>query len=342
LKKLSELRQKYFSSAQCVSSQARRQMRDSLLEEATLERNFLILIVGSCVIATLGLLANSAAVIIGAMIIAPLMLPIRSVAFGILAADRRLIRTGVLSLVVGTALSVLISLLLGRVTAMAQYGSEVMARTQPTLMDLGIALTAGAIAGFAKVEPKISATLAGTAIAVALMPPICVVGLWLAQGDWRLSMGAMLLYMTNLFGITLACMAAFMLGGYSPFTQARRPFGLTLMLTSLLMLPLGYSSFTLLQQNRLEASLRQALLNRTITFQRLRLVSMEIDWFRDPPEASLIVYTDEPLTANQVRLLEEFVEREMGRPFRLIFQVSQLEEVTRELPFDHLPGATPP
>ncbi|MBD0335747.1 MAG: DUF389 domain-containing protein [Cyanobacteria bacterium Co-bin13] len=307
-------------------------MRNSLLEESTLERNFLILIVGSCVIATLGLLSNSAAVIIGAMIIAPLMLPIRGIAFGILAADRRLIRSGLLSLVIGTALSVAISLLLGYIIGIAQYGSEVMARTQPTLLDLGIALTAGAIAGVARLEPKISATLAGTAIAVALMPPICVVGLWLAQGDPRLSLGALLLYLTNLLGITLACMLAFILGGYSPLHRARRPLGLTLMLTSLLMVPLGYSSFNLLRQNQLEASLRQALLNRTVTFQRLQLVSMETDWLRNPPEVSLIVYADEPLTANQVGLLEEFVGREMGRPFRLVFQVSQLEEVTHERP----------
>ncbi|MBD2258987.1 DUF389 domain-containing protein [Pseudanabaena sp. FACHB-2040] len=331
-KKLSELHQKYFSSERRVSQETLQQMRNSLLEESALEQNFLILVVGSCIIATLGLLANSVAVIIGAMIIAPLMLPIRSVAFGILEADRRLIRSGLLSVIVGSALPVLISALIGLATSVAQYGSEVLARTQPTLLDLGIALTAGAIAGFAKVEPKISTTLAGTAIAVALMPPICVVGLWVAQGNWRLSLGALLLYMTNLFGITLACMVAFMLGGYSPFHRARRPLGLTLILTSLLMVPLGYSSFTLLRQNRLETSLRQALLNKTVTFQRLRLVSMETDWLRSPPEVLLIVYASEPLTPTQVGLLEEFVGREMGRPFKLIFQVSRLEEVTHELP----------
>ena len=140
---------------------------------------------------------------------------------------------------VGTATAIVISAVLGAATGIAQYGSEVYARSQPTLLDLGIAVTAGALAGFAKVEPKLSSTIAGTAIAVALMPPVCVVGLWLAQLEFNHSLGAMLLYTTNLFGITLACMVAFMLAGYSPFNLARRPISIAMFFTGLLVFPLG-------------------------------------------------------------------------------------------------------
>lgn len=70
------------------------------------------------------------------------------------------------------------------------YGSEVLARSKPNLLDLGVAVAAGGISGFAKVQPKISATLVGTAIAVALMPLVCVIGLGLSQADWSLSLGA--------------------------------------------------------------------------------------------------------------------------------------------------------
>lgn len=308
-------------------------MRENLLAESTPERIFVALIIGSCMIATFGLLANSAAVIIGAMLIAPLMLPIRGVAFGILEGDQELIQAGVKALAVGTALAIAISASLGLIInllGISGYGSEVLARSRPNLLDLGIAITAGAIAGFAKVEPKLSNTLAGTAIAVALMPPVCVVGLWLARLDLNGFQGAMLLYLTNLLGITLACMVAFWLAGYAAFARAQRPLQLTAIFTSLLILPLGYSSFQLIRQNRLEISLRQALLDRTVTFQRLKLVDMQTDWLLSPPEVVLTVYANEPVTPKQVQLLEAFVAKEMGKPFRLVFLVSQVDEVTNQ------------
>ncbi|MBE9157994.1 DUF389 domain-containing protein [Nodosilinea sp. LEGE 06152] len=302
-------------------------LRQDLLTESQLSWHYLVLVVGSCIIATLGLLANSAAVIIGGMLIAPLMLPIRGAALGILEADRILIRASMLALIAGSLLAVAISALLGAVTGVAQFGSEVLARTQPTLLDLGIAITAGALAGVAKVEPKLSSTVAGTAIAVALMPPICVVGLWLGQGNLALSRGALLLYLTNLFGITLACMVAFVLFGYSMVRRARRPLGITLIFTTLLIIPLGASTVQLLQQNQLEASVKTALLDRTLTFQRVTLVDMDVNWLTTPPEISLTVRASEPITPKQVELLEQFLVQEMRRLYKLTFFVSQVEEV---------------
>ncbi|HZG38528.1 MAG TPA: DUF389 domain-containing protein [Nodosilinea sp.] len=306
-------------------------LRQNLLEESQLSWHYLVLVVGSCVIATLGLLSNSAAVIIGAMLIAPLMLPIRGAAFGILEADRTLIRASIVALVLGSFLSVAISAAIGAMTGVVQFGSEVMARTQPNLLDLGIAVTAGAMAGVAKIEPKVAGTVAGAAIAVALMPPICVVGLWLGQGNLSLSLGALLLYLTNLFGITLACMVAFVVFGYSMVRRARRSLGITLLFTTLLVIPLGASTLRLLQQNQLEASVRSALLDRTLTFQRLTLVEMEANWLTTPPEISLTVRASEPVSPNQVELLEQFLAQELGRPYRLTFLVSQVEAITSDL-----------
>lgn len=303
-------------------------LRQDLLEESRLSWHYLVLVVGSCVIATLGLLSNSAAVIIGAMLIAPLMLPIRGAAFGILEADRGLIRASMLSLVVGSLLSVSISALLGFLTGIAQFGSEVIGRTQPNLLDLGIAVTAGALAGVAKIEPKVAGTVAGTAIAVALMPPICVVGLWLGQGNLELSWGAFLLYMTNLFGITLSCMVAFVLFGYAMARRARRPLGITLMFTTLLAIPLGASTLQLLQQNQIEDRVKSVLLDRTLTFQRVTLVNLSTNWLTNPPEITLTVRASEPVTPKQVELLEQFIERELSRPYKLTFWVSQVDEIT--------------
>ncbi len=315
-----------------VAPQKRQDLQLGLLEESTLEINYMVLIFGSCAIATFGLISNSSAVIIGAMLIAPLMFPIRGLAFGALEGDLSLFRKGLQAIAVGTIFSVVLALAIGSLIGLPEFGSEVISRSKPNLIDLGIAVAAGGISGFAKIQPKVSGTLAGTAIAVALMPPICVIGLGLSHGDWSLSLGATLLYLTNLLGITLSCMLTFLITGYTPLEDAKRPLMWTLGLTTLLVIPLGISFIELTRQAHLEASLKEALLNRTITFQRVELVDIDTDWLTNPPEVYLTVRSREVLTPKQVRLLEEFVAKEMGRDFTLVFSVSQVEEVRRENP----------
>jgi len=312
-----------------VSPQAHQHMQDSLLQEAELDVDYVVLTLGACLIATLGLLSNSAAVIIGAMLVAPLMLPIRSVAFGILEGELEIVQTGAKALAVGTGLSIFLSMMIGLGSGFLDYGSEVASRSSPTLLDLGIAITAGGISGYAKVQPRLSSTLAGTAIAVALMPPLCVVGLGIAQFNPALSLGAGLLYLTNLLGITLSCMLAFFIAGYSPFRRARRPLSAVIFLTSLLVIPLGFSLLELVRQNRLEANLR-FYLERTETFKRVGVVSSDTDWQMTPPEVRMLVNANGPITAKQVQLLEAHIATKMGRPFRFVFQVSEAQEVTRE------------
>ncbi|OYD90068.1 TIGR00341 family protein [Nostoc sp. 'Peltigera membranacea cyanobiont' 210A] len=305
------------------------QLQTDLLAESTLDSAYIILIISSCAIATLGLLSNSAAVIIGAMIIAPLMLPIRGLAFGALQADISLFRKGIIAVAVGTGLAVAIAFTLGLLVGLPSYGSEVLARSRPTLLDLGIAVAAGGISGYAKIETKISGSLAGTAIAVALMPPICVIGLGLAQGNWSLSFGATLLYLTNLLGIALSCMVTFVVAGYTSMARARQPLIWTMALTAILLIPLGVSFARLVRQAQLESSLRRALLNRTVTFGRLQLLNSNTNWLTNPPEVRLSVRAREPVTPRQVELLEAFIKQEMGQAFTLIFEVGQVDEIRR-------------
>ena len=118
-------------------------LHNSLKKDAVPSSNYIVLIISSCLIATFGLISNSAAVIIGAMIIAPLMLPLRGIAFGALEGDVRLFRTGLLSVFVGTFIGVVLSGLIGVLIGIPEFESEVLSRTQPTLVDLGIAMAAG-------------------------------------------------------------------------------------------------------------------------------------------------------------------------------------------------------
>lgn len=313
------------------------QVRSQLLDESKLDMPYLILIISSCMIATFGLLSNSTAVIIGAMLVAPLMLPIRGLAFGALVGDSFLFRTGSVSVVVGTILAVILSCLIGWLTGITNYGSEILARTQPDLLDLGIAVAAGAIGGYSKIQSKVSDTFAGTAIAVALMPPVCVVGLGLSQGNWILSRGATLLYLTNLLGIALACMMVFLSAGYAPLRQAGKPLLAAIILTSLLLIPLGLSFSRLVQNARIQRSIRDALTNGTVTFQRLELTDLRVNWLEKTPQVLLSVNAQEPVTEKQVKLLESFLEREIGQQFTLIFTINRVEEVRAKEIIEPLP-----
>jgi uncharacterized hydrophobic protein (TIGR00271 family) len=316
-----------------ISPQGIKYLEDSLLDDSTADRDYVVLTVGACAIATFGLLTNSAAVIIGAMLVAPLMLPIRGIAFAALEGNAKLLKAAGISLALGTVLSIGIAWLFGSLVDLP-YGSEILARSKPTLLDLGIAVTAGAISGFAKIEPKLSNTLAGTAIAVALMPPVCVIGLGLSAVDFTLSQGAALLYLTNLLGITLSCMLVFLLAGYAPLARARGALGITMACVGILGIPLGASFVQLVHHDQLENSVRHALLDRTITFQTVQLVEMDANWYSSPPEITLQVYADEPITPKQALLLEEFVTQEMGKPFTLVFQVQEFTEVRSQMEED--------
>jgi uncharacterized hydrophobic protein (TIGR00271 family) len=290
--------------------------------------NFVALILASCAIATFGLLENNVAVIIGAMIVAPLIQPIGPLAFGALEGDARLLRGGFSTIVVGTVVAVLFSALLTRATAFQTFGSEIVARSQPNLLDLGVALAAGSVAAFARIRPSIAGTVAGTAIAVALMPPLCVVGIALATGSFDLARGAALLYLTNLLGIMAASMTVYVIAGYARTHRAAAAVFWTALAMAAIVVPLAAGTSTLLRQSRVEAALRAALVGGTVTFQRVDLVRTDFNWLTSPPEVHLLVRASQPITPNQVVQLEAFAKRRTGIDFRFFFDVSPVTEVT--------------
>jgi uncharacterized hydrophobic protein (TIGR00271 family) len=301
----------------------------SLVAGATLNTDYVALIVASCAIATFGLLENSPAVIIGAMIIAPIMPVIQAVAYGALEGTATIFWRGVVTLSLGVAAAVALSALLTKIVGLSAIGSEILSRTRPTLLDLGIALAAGAIGSFARVRSSIANTLAGTAIAVALMPPLCVAGIGIAGARWQVSLGAMLLFATNLLGITLASMFVLLLGGYAQ-RRAGAALGSTAALTMLIVVPLAISLRTLVREAALESALRDALTTQTVTFRQATLVSSRFDWLSSPPTVTLLVRSNVLLSPHQVALLEAFAERATGQRFKLILDVSQIERVTTD------------
>ena len=153
-------------------------------------------------IASLGLLQNSPAVVIGSMLLAPLMTPMIGLGLALGQADVRVMRLCGKSIGLGFLLTLAVSYLIGIITpAGVTLPDEVLARGGPNVLDLLIAVFAAAAATFAMARPNISGAIAGVAIATALVPPVCAVGISLAHGAWLNAFGAFALFFTNLIAI---------------------------------------------------------------------------------------------------------------------------------------------
>ncbi|MEM9953300.1 MAG: TIGR00341 family protein [Chloroflexota bacterium] len=174
------------------------------------------LIIMSAGLASLGLMLNSVAVIIGAMLVAPLMSPLGSLAIGLAVGELDMTRRAALTLIQGTFLAILISIAFGLLLPQSAPTQEMLSRGTPTLLDAAVALVSGFVAAFALARKEIPVALAGVAIAAALMPPICTIGLGIAFGDMRLATGATLLFVTNITFIVASENLIFLWMGMRP------------------------------------------------------------------------------------------------------------------------------
>ena len=178
--------------------------------------DYTVMIVLSAALATLGLLTNSVAVIIGAMLVAPLMSPLSSFSTGMATGILNLTRHASLTLLQGVALSLLISIVMGIALPIDAPTAEIMARGSPNLLDAAIALVSGWVAAYATARKGIPAALAGVAIAAALMPPLCTIGLGIALQNVNLTIGASLLFLANITFIIAAQYITFLWLGMQP------------------------------------------------------------------------------------------------------------------------------
>jgi uncharacterized hydrophobic protein (TIGR00271 family) len=233
------------------------QLRDQVFFEGP-ERNrrlsrYWLLLLLSAVIATAGVVSDSTATVIGAMIIAPLMTPILGVVLGVVLADRANLARCLLLLAAGAGAVVALSWLLGHLVpypVLAATNSQVAARVTPRLVDLVAALATGAVGSVALTRPDISDTLPGVAIAISLVPPLAVAGLTLQSGSPSQCLGALLLFTTNVVAILasgIVVMALYRVGrvpGQAAAPPFRRPVAVVLIVVLLgaVLIPLWINS----------------------------------------------------------------------------------------------------
>lgn len=181
-----------------------------------------VLLVLSTIIATAGLLSDSAAVVIGAMLVAPLMTPVMAAAAAVVMGWQKRFYSAVwLLLAMGLGALLLSSLITLLSPELIFIPEQVLARTRPTYYDLLIALAAGA-AGAYTITRKESSAIPGVAVAVALLPPLASAGILLTTGEGELALRAIVLFLTNLVAMVLAAALTFLAVGVSPASARRQ------------------------------------------------------------------------------------------------------------------------
>jgi uncharacterized hydrophobic protein (TIGR00271 family) len=298
-----------------------------LWRESVPALSFFVMLILSGIIATLGLLAGSAATVIGAMIIAPLMGPIIGIAYAIAVSNRRLMKRAGLTLTWGTLATVLSSTLIASMIGLQTLTDEILLRTEPTLIDLMVALAAGAAGAFAKSRKHIADAFPGVAIAVALVPPLGVIGIGLARLDPEVFWGATVLFVTNLTGIIFSGILVFLWQRYGTLERAQGGIVLSALLVVALGIPLGLSLNNLLVRTNSREQVRRIIRQELPLAQRAELQAFDLRRENDLLRITLeFVALPNSVTAADVRQSQAFLEQRLNQPVALTLRVIPMEE----------------
>ena len=261
----------------------RKELYQARIESSKPSLGFFVLLLCAAVIATLGLISNSTAVVIGAMIVAPLMDPILSLAFALSISNNKLAKRSLMTVVIGVIAVIATAALLSLLLDVSEVNREMTSRTAPNLIDLGVAVAAAVAGSFSMTRERLSNSLAGVAIAVALVPPLCVCGIGLSMGNEvvavfgrgtvagltnQISEGSFLLFVVNLIGITVASLFIFLVQRYGSVVQCWRNLLVWLALLGLLCIPLSSALH--------DFSVRQEIVSRFDTFKAGQVNQLKI------------------------------------------------------------------
>jgi uncharacterized hydrophobic protein (TIGR00271 family) len=310
------------------SSQERKEIISEITESASPGFDFFLLVVLSCSIATMGLITNSPAIIIGAMLVAPLMSPLIGLGVASIMGSGRLVESALSALLRGAALAILLSAVMTVVNrdlpfvVLQELPAEVLARTHPSPIDLVVALAGGLAAAYAMTRPKISAALPGVAIATALMPPLCTIGIGLALERLDVAGGAALLFVTNAITIAFAAALVFFLQGFTPERQLQgqiipRTLISSASLTIVLLIPLSFYSIKFFNEASENRMINEVVAAEVSHMNGSELVELNVQHVEDRLDMVVTVRTNIPLRYEQVTGLQKSIATSLQKPVSL-------------------------
>ncbi len=186
----------------------------TLVERATPDFDFFFMITLAVLMSSFGLLLGSETIVIGSMLIAPILYPMLGLSLGVSMADMVLMRHSFVTILKASGIAVVASAASALVYGAAYTGPlaqtpEILSRAAPSLLFLAVAIVSGLAVTYAMVKPKLSETLPGIAISVALLPPLSVIGIGVAWLSTPIIIGALSLFLVNMLGIVAASSVSF-------------------------------------------------------------------------------------------------------------------------------------
>ncbi len=234
-----------------------RELFAELREQGKTTPAYITLMFLSTILATVGLFLNSASVVIGAMLLAPLMQPIVSASMGVLRSDRTLLFGAMKTVLTGVLIALFSASAIALVLPLENLTNEISARLSPSLLDLMVALVSGIAAAYAQNNRKIVGSLAGVSIAVALVPPLATAGIGLGWMSPAVFYQAFLLFITNFVGIIFAASLTFLVLGFAPITRAKKGLTYALSMSLIVAIPLYLSFSTMAFDSRVLSALEK-------------------------------------------------------------------------------------
>jgi uncharacterized hydrophobic protein (TIGR00271 family) len=339
-----------------MNLEARTQAYVRIRRSARPNADFFILIGLSAMIAALGLIVNSPAVVIGAMLVAPLMAPIVGAGLAAVLGDARFMRLSLGAVLRGLLLAIAV----GGVAGLSHLGQpltpELLARTEPSLIDLSIALFSGMAGAYALSHFSAAASaLPGVAIAAALVPPLATAGIALVTGHYRQFAGALLLFATNFVAISSATAFIFLLLGFRPTPAQKvrrevqvRSVRIALLLLAIIAIMLTVFTYQLTQSSLVETRIREVVTDRLSDVTGATLSGPDdlviLGDMEDPKGAlhmDIIARSTERISHSKVVELQDSIGIALQRTVGLQLTVILVTELDPVVPPTHTPTPTP-
>lgn len=278
----------------------------------------------SAIIASYGLVTNSAAVVIGAMLVAMMLGPITGVALAIIDHRMPLLRKSLITVFLGISLVVLIGFIVGWLHKDQPLTAEILSRTQPTSMDLMIALAGGTAGAYAMVSPHLSVAVVGVAVATALVPPLAASGILFANGEIQMGLGALLLALTNIIAIQFTNALVLWLLGFrrlvdddyksSTYLTFLRRNAVTLLLLGVLGTYLTINLQTNAKQQGFESSVKETI-NSYFSDKGNVLTNTQFDKDTTNQVVRAVIRGETTPTFYDVRQIEAIISKDMAENF---------------------------
>jgi uncharacterized hydrophobic protein (TIGR00271 family) len=307
-----------------------------LREASKPDRGYFVMMAISALIATFGLFLDSVAVIIGAMLIAPLMSPVLATGLAVARGDPRFLTDSLKAVAQGALVAVLCAAAAALVSPELAPGREIVSRIKPNLFDLAVAFASGVAGAYTFSSKDLSAMLPGVAIAAALIPPLSVVGIGVGFGNHELLWGALLLFSANLIAIAFGGALTFIALGFYP--KVKRDEGewrfkglvAATILLVLVTVPMAYFTITNITSAGREKNVGNVVETYLPAREGYRVASSDWVYRNGKYEVVVLVYGNNPPTAERLGLVRGALEDKLGKATTLHVRYVPYEDLSPE------------